>query len=247
MSAASLINFVLEVTAPLVPIAKPEHRNLAFLVVAEENREVSMLLGVRRANAFRRFLAKSGLPHFQLRALRGARAVDDFKRHRDPFRVRRLLKQKDIAVTLQYLEAEESYEADAILLADIQSAIVAPREHLAALSSSAQPVQLPSHVCADPLGSELPRDQSGLCAGIAFPFNDRHFVLDLSPRPVAFLLREYAALCEARKNLPVERFAKTYATRLALIERDALPLIGSELKAEAETILATLPEVPYVD
>jgi hypothetical protein len=247
MAVASLVKFVLEVTAPLVPIAEPEHRAFALLVVAQEKREVSLLLGVRRVNAIRKYLAKRGLSQFQLRSLRGARALDDFSKHRDPFRVRRLLKQRDIAVTLQYLDAEATYDADAALLADVQSAIVAPRKQESAPEPAGLPVQLPSHWCADPLGPEKPRDQSGLCAGIAFPFNDRHFVLDLSPRPVAFLLREYAALSEARNNLPAERFAKMYAARLALIERDALPLIGPELRAAAESILATLPGLPHVD
>ena len=247
MSVASLIKFVLEMTSQLVRIAEPQHRIFAFLVVAEDKREVSLVLGVRRANAIRRYLAKNGLPSFQLRSLRGARAVDDFSKHRDPFRVRRLLKQRDVAVTLQYLDAESTYDADPALVADVQSEILSSHKQRAPAASVVSAVQLPSHKCADPLGSDKPRDQSGLCAGVAFPFNDRHFILDLSPRPIAFLLREYAALCEARNNIPPQRFAKAYAARLTLIERDALPLVGPELRAKAEAILETLPRLPYVD
>lgn len=246
LSTGALIERVLKITAPIVSVAAPEHRNFAFLAVSRGRQRVGLLLGTLRANAVKRYLARRGFEHFTLQSLRGARAVAEYRRSRNPDRVRRMLKHGNIGMTLQYLDVQATQEDDAALVAEAQSSIMRDSAKTAARHAP-DSVALPSHTCQNSIAAERPLDQSGLCEGIGFPFNDRNFILDLSPRPIAFLLREYAALCDAQMRLPRDRFVRKYGARKALIEHHAIPLIDNNLRASAQAIMETLPQVPYLD
>jgi hypothetical protein len=86
-----------------------------------------------------------------------------------------------------------------------------------------QPASGGSHGCFDPHDTTKGHDEQGFCASFLWSFNDRHFVFHFGLRPVAFLLRDYCALCEAQKRLPEARFEHVYAARKRKIERDVLP------------------------
>jgi hypothetical protein len=107
-----------------------------------------------------------------------------------------------------------------------------------------QPASGGSHGCLDPHDATNGHDEQGFCACFLWPFNDRHFVFHFGPRPVAFLLRDYGALCEAQKRLPEARFEHVYAARKRKIERDILPEISDELHDEACEVMKTLPSPP---
>ena len=248
MSVGALIRRVLDITAPLVPHAGKLNSNFAFLAFATSGK-VRPMLGSLRMSAVKRYLRDRGLPYMRLRSLRVSRAVSEYRESKDYFRVKHLLRQSDVAVTIQYLDDATLVDVDAATIADIQQAILspAPPKNKAAKPSKTGNVQLPSHTCLDPSDETKELDEHGACAALLFPFNDRSFVFDYNPRSVAFVLREYIGLCEAQQNLVAERFVRIYGRRKEFIEAEVLSNIDDKLRSEAETLLASLPPLPYID
>lgn len=68
----------------------------------------------------------------------------------------------------------------------------------------------------------------------------------LEPRPIAFLLRDYDAMCEAQLRLPGARFEKTYGPKKRYIEQHYLPMLDETLVRAAREMIPSLPNGPVL-
>lgn len=248
LSVSWLIESVTLLTERVAQNAPKQRRSYLFLAL-NQNR-VSMMTNPARNVVFRRWLKEHRLPDMLLSALRPTRAIEDYKKHRDADRSRALLRQKSISTTLLYLDHTIAHETDDQIIARAQASMLSgtpmnPSKRKDRSKGSGG-VVLPTHRCADPENPHVPHDESGLCVNVIWPLNDRHFVMPLEPRPVAFLLRDYDALREAQLRLPAARFAR-YATKMLYIEKNYLPLIADELREAATLLIPTLPKAPILD
>jgi hypothetical protein len=245
-SAAWIVKCVLELTESLVPAAEPEHRNFAFLIGTGVGGHVRLLVGIARAWCVRDLHRRVGLEPATLPQLRQSRGIDKYNETGNVFEVKRLLNQSNIRSTLGYLDERLTHDTDAATIADAQIGMLVKSAPPPERQHDGTAASVGSHQCADPYDASKAHDEHGFCASFLWPFNDRHFVFDFSPRPVAFLLRDYEALCEAEKSLPAPRFAKIYQARKAKIERDILPRISTEVREQARQIMLTLPPTPVI-
>lgn len=244
LSEGWLLRAVMEMTENLVPVAAPRNANYVFLCVTNAGNVVPFS-GAIRANRMREYLARNGIAATTLKALRSSRLTDEWIRTRDPLRVFRLSGNSSLSIVASYVLRHESAAADASAIASVQREMVTRRAVVKGKGNKAAGV-LPSHTCLDVFEPSQPKDKFGFCASFLWPYNDVDFILPLEPRPVAFLLRDYEALCEAERNLPRERFVKLYAAKKALIENDYLPLVSDDLRREASVIAAELPSHPPI-
>jgi hypothetical protein len=244
LSEGKLIKAVLRMTAPLVAIARERDRDFVFLCATNIG-NVTPLIGQLRYANVRAYLLRNGLKLTTLKALRTARLTDEWIRTRDPFRVWRLSGNASLDVVAGYVLRAESAEVDAIAIANAQRTMLASVTPATSKSDASLhedgAAQLSTHTCLDPSDGRVPKDEHGLCIHLLWPYNDVHFVLLLEPRPVAFLLRDYAILQEAQKSLAPERFESRYAPLKNLIEAEYLPLIDDGLREEANALIPSLP------
>jgi hypothetical protein len=245
LSVSWLIRAVLDATQPIVEMALPEHREYAFLAGTSMN-NVRPLLGKLRTNGVRQFQIRMGLDPVTLPELRQSRGIAEYNRTKNVFRVKRLLNQASIKTTLGYLDEHLTSQTDGIAIAEVQQQMLIAPAIEAQPRPNGVPASIGSHQCLNPHDPSQKHDENGFCASFLWPFNDRHFVFDFAARPVAFLLRDYKALCEAEKCLPTERFAKIYAARKRKIETDYLPRVNETLRRQALAIMKSLPPVPMM-
>jgi hypothetical protein len=246
LSTYWIVKSVLELTEHVAPLATVTNRNLAFLAFALNSRQPTPILEGFRANAIHRYMDRYSIPRITLVAIRKHRGLMDLEANGDPFRVKRLLNQSDFAITAQYLEQRDAL-TDEISIADVQAEILKEkRSEVAAVPDDE--IRTSSHLCLHPTNSEHGTDRYGFCESLLWPFNDRHFVFDFTPRSVAFLLRDYNALCEAQKRLTASRFKrKFYDVKMRIIETDILPMISDELRSAALKLVAVLPTIGHLD
>ncbi len=249
LSVPWLIRAVLSITEPLIEAASPEQRKYLFLAYSQKG-YILPLITLRPSRAFDRYRTATGLSsNLTLKMLRPTRLVDEFAKSLDPFRVKRIAQHKHLSETMHYLDHPESLANEQALVADAQTSMLQPKNTWAskAIPESADAIDLISHLCTDPSHARQGVDEHGLCSNALWPLNDRHFVMRLEPRPVAFLLRRYEALCEAQARIPADRFSKLYFEERKLIETRYLPLIDRHLLASAQEILKTLSPISRLD
>jgi hypothetical protein len=181
-----------------------------------------------------------------MRMFRPTRAINDYERHRDPWRTKELLHHISLSTTIPYLNNIVSREVDEALVAETQATMLTSTTRSQPTGDAARSASLPSHTCKEPESSIHGHDQNGLCINFLWPLNSRNFVLSLEPRPVAFLLREYQALCEARLRLPTARFEKVWGPALRLITDRYLPQIDASLHQAAELLIPELPPMRHI-
>jgi hypothetical protein len=246
LSVPWLFRAVLRMTEPLVPLARPELKHLLF-ISAIVQREVAPIVGLLRYNAMNIFLRTHSLPPVTLQAIRPTRLITDYKKHRDIFRTQAIARQKSPSTTILYLDHTLAQEADDVLIAGVQGDIQQNRIGAGATQKTRVPaMHLPSHTCSHPSDPTKEHDANGICVNLLWPLNDRHFIMPLEPRPVAFLLRDYQELCEAQLRLPAARFAR-YAPKKRYIEEHYLPSIDEPLREAALALIPTLPKAPRID
>jgi hypothetical protein len=248
LSLGWLIDAVLEVTAPLVSLATPANQNFVFLAMIKPGM-IKPLTGPLRGEVIRRYLADRDLPHVTVKDLRMYRGISEYNKTGNVFRGKKLLNQSSIGMTIDYLEEHLTRDTSASIIADAQSSIlVAPAESIHGNGKAeSTPASMNSHHCANPRDASKPHDENGFCMSYLWPFNDRCFILDFAPRPIAFVLRDYDALCDAQLRIPSARFERFYAARKRKIELEVLSYIGPELRKSAETLLSSLPPAPTID
>jgi hypothetical protein len=239
-SVPSLIRMALTLTEPLVPLATPEHRHLLFLAPSH-HRDVTSMHSIARM--FPAYLAAAKIsPGFTLQSLRPTRIVKTYTDTGDPFRARHEAKHANLSQTMEYLRRHEVEQFDESIIADTQGEMFERKaSHDASAPNELRDASLPSHTCLDPAHPEHAEIENGLCMNLLWPLNDRHFVMPLEPRPVAFLLRDYAALKEARRNIPADRFDALYRPKMLLIEQQYLPQLSSSLTDAATALISSLP------
>jgi hypothetical protein len=246
LSVGWIIRTVLGMTDSLAQRTSDHNKNLVFLAATNHGNVISFT-GHARADAMTSYLSKHNIPATTLKSLRSARGIEEYNRTRDPFRVQRVLNHLDFTQTIEYLNTRETEGGDAVAIADVQRALLSRPNASVRVAKRENSTTLPSHECLKPRGGGMPPDASGLCTHLLWPFNDAHFVLQLEPRPIALLLRDYAGLCEAEKVLSRERFQARYGDLKRLIEDEYLPLVDDALRAEAQKLLPVLAPFPRVE
>jgi hypothetical protein len=246
LSNGWLLRNVLKLTQPLLSIAGEKSSNAVFLAATNYG-TIRPLNGSLRSLVLNRYLAKFNLPITTFKALRPARMTDEWIRTRDPYRVWRLGGQKSMTMAASYVLRKESEKEDAKSIASVQHLIAHPEQKALRQTSSSEAGVLPSHTCKNPRDPARKADEEGFCASYLWPFNDPHFVFQLEPRPVAYLLRDYQVLCEAQRSLSRDRFANLYAAKKRKIETDYLPEISDELRETALALIPSLPAAPRID
>jgi hypothetical protein len=240
-SVPSLIRMALALTEPLVHVADSDHRHLLFLTATHFHYARPF---IRVSRHFSESLAAAKIsPTFTLQSLRPTRIVKTYTDTGDPFRAKHEAKHTNLSQTMEYLRRREVAQFDETIIADTQGSLLAGdaggRTPPALEANDA--ASLPSHTCLDPAHPEHAELENGLCMNLIWPLNDRHFVLPLEPRPVAFLLRDLAALKDAQRSTSSERFKTLYRPKMLLIEQQYLPQIDSELAAAAKALIPSLP------
>ncbi|HTU71572.1 MAG TPA: hypothetical protein VMF11_14815 [Candidatus Baltobacteraceae bacterium] len=249
LSVPWLIRALLALSEPLVPHAAPPYRQYLFLAYSRLG-SVLPLMTLRPSAAFRHYKKSRGITSaIALNMLRPTRLVDEYERSLDPFRVRQIAQHRNLSDTMRYLDHSEAAATDELTIANAQSTILLGRTitDKASGNRETRSATTPSHVCLDPAASHDGHDANGLCANLLWPLNDRHFVMRLEPRSVAFLLRDYEALCEAQQRIPSERYRRLYLPKRRLIEAQYLPAIDAALLNAAQQIATTLPPPPRID
>ena len=248
-SVPALIRNLLELTAPLVKIAPTKLRSYAFLCV-DIHREIRILVSSFRVDCLKHYLEANRLPHMRFSGLRDTTIINDFLDHGDIERSQQFARHKSKYSTYRYLEHLLAYEEEHRIIADAQSSIHKQRRSksndLTSRAHETGRMAAISHECLKPFNTSFGSDNNGFCLHLLWPLNDRHFVMRLVPESVAFLLREYRALCDAQKELPAKRFA-AYLPKKNLIEQRYLTGLDEELVAKANEILAALPSIPRID
>lgn len=241
LSEGALLRFVMEITEPLVKLAPKKYRDYVFLTVTNAG-NVMPLIGANRSTAMRTYLDDNNLPRTTLKSLRSARLTDEMLDSRDPLRVWRLSGNVSLTMTAAYVIRNETSEADARKIAQVQHDIFfgsQPHEEVEAGEEAA----LATHRCKNVSDPKKQHDENGFCVSALWPYNDAHFILLLEPKPIAYLLRDYRALCEAEKCMSPARFRKaSYAAKKRKIEDDYLPLIDDCLRHAAEALIPSLPK-----
>ena len=253
LSVAWVIKSVIELTAELRKVTPESRRGLLF--IGAYYARVSLMTGGTRAFAIRSWISKHCLPSFKLNALRPTRAVDEYLKHGDIDRVRVLLRQKSIIVTMEYLAHHLVAGKNDRIIADAQASLLQPFERrrqkageMNAHRAKAEKTVLLTHRCEDPTDPTKPHDEHGICSNILFPLNNRHFVMLYEPRNVAFLLQRYEDLRQAQLRLHTARFkAKNYIYELRYIEQYYLPEIDENLMRKARELVPSLPKLPRPD
>lgn len=249
LSVPWLIRAVLAFTEPLLPHTEPSYRKFLFLAYSRLG-SVLPLMTLRPSMAFRHYRKSRGIKAgIALNMLRPTRLVDEYERSLDPFRVQRIAQHRSLSETMRYLDHSEAAERDELTIADAQASIFDDRTTASDTRphSDSTPAQTASHGCLDPTAAHHGHDENGLCVNLLWPLNDRHFVMRLEPRPVAFLLRDYEALCEAQHRVPAERYEALYLPKRRLIETRYLHSMDHALLEAARKIAASLPPSPRID
>ncbi len=241
LSVPSLIRMALALTEPLVPLADQSHRHLLFLTSTHRGQSLPFLLVSKH---FKAYLEAANIsPPFTLQSVRPTQIVKTYTDTGDPFRAKHEAKHANLSQTMGYLRRHEVAQFDESIIADTQDDMF-HREIRAADSASPEhhaDAVLPSHTCLDPAHPEHADVENGLCMNLLWPLNDRHFVMPLEPKPVAFLLRDYAALKEAQRTVSSDRFNALYRTKMLLIEQQYLPQITESLADTARALVPSLP------
>lgn len=246
LSPGWLINAVKEMTASIRPFAREEHQDYLFLCGTRYG-NIGPLIGSLRYLAMRRYLDDRGFPSTTLKALRSARLTDEWIERRDPMRVWKLHGGSSFALVAPYVLRAESEATDDAVMADIQRSLERPKKGTAdEKRAQTESGVMPTHTCKNIFDRDKKKDEHGFCVSYLWPYNDEHFIFLLEPRPVALLLRDYGALCEAQKCMAQERFAKRYAAKKELLELEFLPLISDELLEEARKLIPELPPHPSI-
>jgi hypothetical protein len=242
LSVPWLIRSLLALTRMIRAAADRQHQMHLFLYRSAARQSVEAVSLHTVYSSFESFKAMdcAGVDG-TLKSLRSTRALAEYAKAPDPFRIKRILKHKHLSTTVRYLRNRIGVETDAAIIANVQRSIVAITESRGS-SESAESTILASHACLKPDAVDHGHDESGFCAHLLWPLNSRHFWLSKEPRAVAFLLRHRDALRDAKLRLSAERFERaSYAALLDLIERKHLPTVPADILAAAATIQAELP------
>lgn len=246
LSIPWVFNFLREYTAPIRDLVPAPQRHFLLLMKTDNASLPKAMPAVTMYQAYKSYRAGFRLPwNIPLNSLRHANALEEFERSFDPMRVRRKLKHVSLDTSIKYIEGRRAVELDQAAIAEAQASFAKGANRKRA--STVRGVRLPSHTCANPTTGSGDKERNGICSGILWPLNDEHFIMTYDARSVAFLLRDYEALKEARRRLPDARFNEAYASRLKIIEEVYIPVAmqDRQLIARARKVLTTLPkEVP---
>jgi hypothetical protein len=171
LSTPWLIDAVRAMNESIRPYAAPEDNDFLFLCVTGRG-NIRVLHSAARWDAFRRYIrdkCPSVPATTAMRMFRPTRAINDYERHRDPWRTKELLHHISLSTTIPYLDNIVSREVDEVLVAETQATMLTSMARSQPTGDAALPASLPSHTCKEPESSIHGHDQNGLCVNFIWP------------------------------------------------------------------------------
>jgi hypothetical protein len=126
LSVPWLIRSVTALTRMIRAAADPEHQMHLFLYRSASRHSVEVISLRTLLASFHSFKVMdcAGVDG-TLQSLRSTRALTEYAKAPDPFRIKRLLKHKHLSTTVRYLRNRIGVETDAVIIANVQQSITA--------------------------------------------------------------------------------------------------------------------------
>jgi hypothetical protein len=266
-AAPNLIDRLIEMTAPLAARARPQDRELLFLMKSEKTNAVGVVAMDTLGIGIKRFIGRANariaiwnraaperrrepLPDFAAAFLRGSAATQVYTASQgDLIAVQALLNHARIDTTERYVRGPESRRVETETIARAQALMIA--WVLGEAGGTADPAPEPmrvaapfGHDCLNPLAGDRPgKPCSRLgaclrCPGLVIPLDAEH---------LARILQAIETLEAARLTLDPARWSLIYGPSHRILVDDILPDFARDLHDQARTIMATLPTLPVLE
>jgi hypothetical protein len=266
-AAPNLIDRLIEMTAPLAARARPQDRELLFLMKSEKTNAVGVVAMDTLGIGIKRFIGRANariaiwnraaperrrepLPDFAAAFLRGSAATQVYTASQgDLIAVQALLNHARIDTTERYVRGPEARRVQTETIARAQVLMIA--WVLGEAGGKADPAPEPKrvaapfgHDCLNPLAGDRPgKPCSRLgaclrCPGLVIPLDAEH---------LARILQAIEALEAARLTLDPVRWSLIYGPSHRILVDDILPDFARDLHDQARTIMATLPALPVLE
>lgn len=254
-AAPSLINQVLEMTEPLVPMAEAWHRDRLFLYLERRNepscRPFTMSSATKQLKAFAKehcaeqFIAPLQDVRFDM--IRPTRLTLEYLRTGNIFRVNRLANHRYLNTTARYIANHFTADRDDAIIAEVQTKLAnrstAVKNTSSTSASLTKMAVSRGFICKDPFLYRSSRSAKRCPNWLRALFDDS-LVIPNETRYVARLLQAREHLRNARLEIDAERFASVYADALCIIESDILPRFPPSSIQEATSIVHSLSPMP---
>ncbi|OWJ63672.1 hypothetical protein BWR60_28675 [Inquilinus limosus] len=266
-AAPNLIDRLLAMTAPLAAQARPQDRELLFLIKSEKTHGVGVVVPGTLASGIKRFIVRANariaiwnraaperrrepLPDFAAAFLRGSAATRVYTASQgDLIAAQALLNHARIDTTERYVRSPDARRLQTETIARAQALMIGWITGEANDKADAAPepmrVTVPfGHDCLNPLAGDRPgRPCSRLgaclrCPGLVVPLDAEH---------LARILQAIEVLEAARLTLDPARWALIYSPSHRILVDDILPDFPGHLHEDARSILATLPALPVLE
>jgi integrase len=266
-AAPNLIDRLIEMTAPLAARARPQDRELLFLMKSEKTNAVGVVAMDTLGIGIKRFIARANariaiwnraaperrrepLPDFAAAFLRGSAATQVYTASQgDLIAVQALLNHARIDTTERYVRGPEATRVQTETIARAQVLMIAwvlgEAGGMAGTAPEPGRVAAPfGHDCLNPLAGDRPgKPCSRLgaclrCPGLVIPLDAEH---------LARILQAIEALEAARLALDPARWSLIYGPSHRILVDDILPDFARDLHDQARAIMATLPALPVLE
>jgi len=274
-SAPRLVEMLLQMTAPLVKHAPPSETECLFLVnfrTAHHRRHgyaAGVLAADSIADVVERFVERANrridqwnhdhpaqprqpLPSVSPGVFRGSVATAHYVASGGDILVpNAILNHGSVESTDRYIEGPSTWRLERETIARLQGMLVAwvraPSPPGEGHAHADRPVTaLPGHSCLAPMESGAngrPRVCRHLAGCLACP----GLVVPLDPAHLAQILHVRHHLIDARDRIDPARWRLFYDPSLRVLDQDLLPAFPTEMRAQADAIVPTLPALPDIE
>ncbi|AOH87304.1 hypothetical protein AWL63_23515 (plasmid) [Sphingomonas panacis] len=266
MSVPKLIDRVLEMTAPLIPLSPVEQRDRLFLCAIASPRSVGLIAPWLPSRLVKQFVERhdirdsSGRPsQLTIAMLRPTGlSLAHHKVGFDVLKTQIVANHADPATTKHYVDRPALRAAREAMLAGLQGRFVSAIRigtldrvdtqsddtgHIDGRNATAA-----GFICADPLSGVAPGQREGrLCTAWLGCFTCPNAVIPLGVETLARLLKTRDALAAARMSMAPDRWRLVYAPKLEILERDILPRFPAAMRPEGEAAMEGAPMLPPIE
>ena len=267
-AAPNLIDRLIAMTEPLALQARPQDRDLIFLMKSEKTKSVCLVAMSTLGAGVKKFIGRANdriavwnraaperrrepLPDFAAAFLRGSAATQVYTASQgDLIAAQALLNHARIDTTERYVRGPEAERIQRETIVRMQSLMLA---WVTGDSGAAQAVPNPPSVPACvPFGHDclnlLDGDRPGkLCSRAGACLRCPGLVIPLDAEHLARILQAIAALEEARGRLDPARWTLIYAEIHQILANEILLDFPSDLHEAAKMIVATMPALPVLE
>lgn len=266
-AAPNLIDRLIAMTAPLGREARPQERDLLFLLKSEKTNAVSVIPMGTLHKGIKRFIDRANariavwnraaperrrepLPDFAAAFLRGSAATQVYTASQgDLIAAQALLNHARIDTTERYVRGPEAERIQAETIARAQALMIGwvmGESEPATPPPAPMPASVPfGHDCLNLLAGDRPGQPCSRlgaclrCPGLVIPLDAEH---------LARILQAIEALEAARLRLDPARWTLIYAESHRILTGDILPDFPDELHEAARAIMmTTLPALPVLE